>query len=278
VRALHLRFKRDQAKASIFALTGNMTENKVSIVITTYRPESKRYLDLCIQSIKNLDYPPDLLDVILVGKPGYIPEYEGVRSMAPELPEFHNPVGVNFGMKAAATDSQYVMLLNDDVILTRDCLKNMVASMPNDNCVMGATSNCDNFWKYLLTVGYSTTTETFVLEKRYYVYEELEPHFHGLMNTNSAYPQGLMITDSLCLYANLIPKKLWDDLEGFDEGFKTGYDDTDFCLRARQKGATMVIALDSVIFHFGGASTNHTLTPEIREETKRYFFEKWGKK
>lgn len=251
---------------------------RISIVMTTYRPESKRYLDLAIRSIKNLDYPSELLDVILVGKPGYIPEYPGVRSMAPELPEFHNPVGVNFGMKASRSDSEYVMLLNDDVILTRDSLKNLVLSMPTENCVMSAISNCDNQWKYVLTMGYQKGDQAFILQKRYYTYEELEPHFDGLMNTVSLYPRGIILADTLCLYANLIPKRLWDDLGGFDEGFKTGYDDTDFCIRARKAGAHLVIALDSLIWHFGGASTNHTLTDEIREETRRYFYEKWAKK
>lgn len=251
---------------------------RISIIITTYLEKSRRYLDLCIRSIRELDYDQSLLDVILVGRPGYMPQFEGVRTIAPDQPEFHNPVGVNFGMKAARADSEYVMLLNDDVILTRDSLKNMVLSMPEQPCVLSAISNCDNYWKYVLTLGYAKGDQAFVLSKRYYTYEELEPHIEGLLKANSAYPQGLLIADTLCLYANLIPKKLWDELEGFDENFKTGFDDTDFCIRARQKGAVLAIALDSLIWHFGGASTNHTLTPEIREETKRYFYEKWGPK
>ena len=249
---------------------------KVSIIITTFLPESKNYLDLTIKSIRNLNYPADKLDVILVGKKGYIPEFEGVRSMAPDLEKFANPVGVNFGMKAAHADSKYVMLLNDDVILTRDSLQNMVLSMPQGPCIMGCLSNCDNYYKYVLELGFMKENTAFILQKRYYKFEELEAYQDDLMNTGSYYPSGLILTDTLCMYANLIPKNLWDSLGGFDEGFGTGADDIDFCIRAKKLGAHMLIALNSLIFHFGGGSTNTTLTPEMREETQVYFHSKWG--
>jgi len=252
---------------------------KVSIIITTYRPESKPYLDLCIESIYRLNYPKDKIEVILVGKQSYKPQYVKVKTVAPDLEVFHNPIGVNYGMKLAASDSEFVMLLNDDVILTPNSLAHMMINMPGVPCVMAAISPCDNFYKYALTfpVTHTETKETKALDKRFYSLDDLKDYVPSMLNAESLYNHGIILTDTLCMYANLIPKKLWDDLGGFDEKFGTGGDDTDFCLRAkRDYGAVMAICLSSLIWHFGGASTNHTLTPEMREETRLYFHSKWG--
>lgn len=49
--------------------------------------------------------------------------------------------------------------------------------------------------------------------------------------------------------AVLIRRGLWDELGGLDEGYRYGWEDTDFCLRALQKGATIRCVRDAVAVH-----------------------------
>lgn len=52
----------------------------------------------------------------------------------------------------------------------------------------------------------------------------------------------------------LIERDLWTELGGFDEAFRNGGEDVDLCLRARAAGRVNVVALRSVVRHHVSAS------------------------
>ncbi len=52
----------------------------------------------------------------------------------------------------------------------------------------------------------------------------------------------------------LIPKSLWDELEGFDESYFMYGEDLDLNLRAKRLGYTSRITPEATVVHFGGAS------------------------
>lgn len=249
-----------------------MQNAKVSIVVTAYLPASKPYLDNCIASIKNLDYPKEDIEVIIVCPSWYMPEFEGVSRVMPAFGAYHNPVAVNFGMNQASKDSKYLLMLNDDVILTRDSLKNMVRAAADSDVVISPISNCDNYGHYQLTF-------PFGLNDRQYRVEQIAHIVPMIMNANSPYPPGYMFPQTLYLYANLYPRKVWEKVGGFDEEFKTGYDDTDWCMRAQKAGVKLVIALDALVWHCSGASADKTmgaLNSDIRAQNEAYFRQKWS--
>lgn len=65
---------------------------------------------------------------------------------------------------------------------------------------------------------------------------------------------------------------VWHQLGGLDEGFRNGYEDIDFCLRAREAGYTVYYSPDMVATHL----TSQTEGRFAHEgENKRYFHEKW---
>lgn len=47
----------------------------------------------------------------------------------------------------------------------------------------------------------------------------------------------------------LISKQLFNDLDGFDEQFRNGFEDVDFCLRAGQAGKRILYTPDAVVIH-----------------------------
>lgn len=77
----------------------------------------------------------------------------------------------------------------------------------------------------------------------------------------------------------MIPKKLWDELGGFDERFVPGYyEETDLCLRLRHKGYAVYYQPKSEIIHFQGMSFTGQNTSKYMKINGEKFKEKWKNK
>lgn len=251
---------------------------KTSIIVTTWSEKSKPYLDACIASIKNLVYRKDLIEVIIVGRKSYKPEYEGCATIAPDSDSFCNEVGLNFGLEHASKDSKYLLICNDDVILTKNSLFNMIQTIGDLPIMANAISNCDNKWKYQLMFGFKKGEGIHLITERYYRYEDFAPFLDDLMNVESMYPSGLLIPPFLCMYATLIPRKVYEILGPFDEKYNgCGPSDLDYCMRADQHNIRYVNILNALIWHFGGATSEKALTQEDRVNNAIYFYKKWRK-
>ncbi len=51
-----------------------------------------------------------------------------------------------------------------------------------------------------------------------------------------------------------VRRDVWDDLGGFDEEYRNGYEDVDLCLRARQAGYSVGFVAESQVVHFESRS------------------------
>lgn len=265
----------------------------VTCVITTYKPATKRYLQLCLESIKNLDYPKDKLKTIVVCHKSQLDEYSkslnypNLTLIAPPDDSFHNPRGLNFGLEHAAKDQEFkaehFLILNDDVILTRDSLTNLVRSIHGTSSIANGVSPCDNYGMYTLFFSFDYQGEKIPMTKKFYRLESFDGDFlevnqkaRAMMMAKSAYPQGALHVPFLCMYATLIPRPAYEKLGGFDEKFKTGQDDLDYSYRARQAKIPLVCCLDSLIWHFGGVTADNSISLAMRKANLVYFKEKWG--
>jgi GT2 family glycosyltransferase/glycosyltransferase involved in cell wall biosynthesis len=56
----------------------------------------------------------------------------------------------------------------------------------------------------------------------------------------------------------LISRSLFDACHGFDEAYLNGYEDTDLCLRVRERGAKVVCCTTAFIYHYGQISEGRT--------------------
>ncbi len=258
-----------------------MTLPKVTIVIPSYSEDSKPYLDLCIRAIKNQDYDPTLLDIVLSTPLGYAPQYEGIKTVHHPDPKRAFAEAVNYGVQMSDPESKYIMLLSDDTVITKDALTNLVllCSSNSDELILNATSNCDNGWKYLFNFMLEKGNDQFLVTQRYFKMVDIVGYEEAMMNAQSLYLKaGILLADTLCFYATLIPKKIWNDIGPLDEQFKTGYEDSDYSHRAKIKGYQLGIAINALIWHFGGIATQTCLTDEITAENKLKFNTKWSQK
>src|SRR4051812_7505045 len=251
--------------------------DKVSIIVITYLYQNKHYLDLCMRSIANLEYDKDKLDVIIVSQVSYLPEYENARTVCPHEGQFYPAEAINYGVKVSDPTSKFFLILNDDVILTRNSLRNLVDAVGDKNAIANGISPCDQGLAYNLMFGFVDKNGHFAqMQGRAYKYDDLKDDFDELMMAESVYPPGLVRQPFLCIYATLIPRTVFEIVGTWDEKFKTGQDDLDFSLRCHQKGIDTVSILNALIWHFGGVSVESTLNMDIRIENIKYFKSKWN--
>lgn len=237
---------------------------KVGIVVVTYLEENQKYLTECLKSIKGLNYPKELIDVVVIGSGEYVPFSHDfkVRHFAERK---HYPEGVNLGVAELSRDCNYYFILNDDVILTEDSLFHLVGGASLfPYAIHQPVSNCDQGFRYILPIPEVTS--------RFYRLESVNPE---VLRTQKSTNSGLIIVDWVPLYATLIPKVVWERVGPLDPNFKTGQDDVDYGKRARGFGVACMINLSSLVYHAGGATADLALTPEIRKENMDYFENKW---
>lgn len=243
----------------------------VSIIVTSFLEQSRPYLDLCIESIKNIDYPKDRLEVIIVSPKNYEPLYDGCLTVHPTKDPYHNSHALNFGALCSKAESEYYFMVNDDTIVTKNSLKNLVLSSQSfgDFGITMPIGN-DQQFKYYLPVPY--------INNGPYRIDQLKGHEQTLMNAESYYNQGLLFFETLCLYAVLIPKNVFMHVGLFDEA-RSGQDDIDFTKRICSLGFYNVVAMSSLVYHAGGVTSDITLGPldsEARKQSLKSFDEKWG--
>ncbi len=269
-----------------------MTLPRVTIVVTTYVPESKAYLDLCIRSIANLDYPKDRLQLILVGKKDFAPLYDNVLTVYPDThyladrnlgEHFFTPTSLNYGALFMNDDSDYIMDLNDDTIMTRDSLKNMVQAAEDfgRKVAINPISQCEPLlYDFYHTSGQSPWGADH--KPQYMRMDSVEGRQLEFMNMKSQ-GHGSAPIDFLCMYATLIPAQAWRTIKngttadaiGFDENFKTGQDDIDYSKRLSANGFGLAICADAIVWHFGGVNSSNTVSSDLRRENVKYFIKKW---
>lgn len=139
-------------------------------------------------------------------------------------------LGNNLGAKA--TQSDWLLLLNDDVILEPDFLQEMWAGRRADIC--GA----------LLLHSDGTVNHAGTLIAPDGRTDHIGRHVSPLQLGG-----GYAFVPAVTFAAVMIHRAIWDALGGLDESYFYGWEDTDFCLRALQAGYTIACNRDAVAFH-----------------------------
>lgn len=242
---------------------------RTSIVIPCHNELS--YTRLCVESL--LAHTPESVELIFVdngstdGTPAYL------DSLARDLPDvriLRNPTNRGFAAACnrgiAAATGAFILLLNNDTVVTRGWLARLLAAATIDEMIglVGPRSNC---------VAGPQVVENAPCGEDLAAMHRFAADF-ALRNAGEGHEADFAI--GFCL---LIKRAVVDRIGGFDTRFGLGnFEDTDFCLRARAAGFRVWICDDVFIHHFGsrtfrGAGIDFK---RLMKENEARFRAKWG--
>lgn len=240
-----------------------------SIIIPAYN-----HLDLTVQCLNSIVRNSNMksLEIILINDGSTDGTKEWSKSLERKfnLSVIDHQQRIGFtkscleGMKLAGGD--YIILLNNDTLVTPNWLLHLENSLfearrryknPNFHLVGPMSNNVPGLQQVKIDI---PTDKTDDFGKNYYN-----------LNKNKIKP--VLFLSGFCL---MFSRKLYSRVGGFDERFSPGgYEDRDFCLRARLEGFLACISQDTFIYHHGHKTIDEF--PELdRGLANRWkYFEKW---
>jgi GT2 family glycosyltransferase/glycosyltransferase involved in cell wall biosynthesis len=241
---------------------------KAAIVIVSYK--NLEYIWLCLESIWEKTLYPNF-EVIVVDNasgPDVVDYLKTAAEKEPRLKVILNEENLGFaranniGIEAAGA-CEYVVLLNNDTIVTRRWLPRLIEYLQNEaiGMVGPVTNNIGNEAKINVSYQGAEGVDDFA-EK--YVRENAGRSFDIPM---------------LAMFCVAMRRGLLDQIGMLDEQFRIGmFEDDDFALRVRGAGYRVVCAEDIFIHHWGQASFNQMDKAKyfrIFVENREKFEAKW---
>lgn len=171
--------------------------------------------------------------------------------------------GCNQGIKKAKGD--YILLLNNDTLVTYHYLKNMMDLLlsNNDIAIVGPVTN-NTIGKQKLNVNLSYENKN-----------EINDLGFSIANSNKK-PERTLRLVGFCM---LFRKSFMEDLGYFDENFLIGnYEDDDLCIRTLLKQKQLWICNTSFVYHYKRVSFDRNFLPfeHISQNNKLYLEKKWN--
>ncbi|MBU5350257.1 glycosyltransferase family 2 protein [Paenibacillus lautus] len=233
---------------------------KTSIIIPTFN--GKDLLKDCIYSIKRHTKEPFEIIVVDNGSSDGtvdICRQEGITfiSLASNV---GFPAACNKGLKIATGDT--ILLLNNDVIVTRNWLQNML------NCLNSET----NIGIVGPLTNYASGKQQ--IDMPYTSLEEMSSQL------NEPDAKKWLQVERIVGMCFLFKRELMDRIGLLDERYSPGhFEDDDYCYRARNAGYTLRIAGDVFVFHHGSASFAKQDMSQVKhliDKNRQKFMDKWG--
>jgi len=244
---------------------------KAAIIIVSYN--NLDYLKACLDSLWVKTRYPNY-EVIVVdngSQPDVITYLNDCAKREPRLKLVLN--GENLGFAAAnnigvraAGQCEYLVLLNNDTIVTQGWLGKMIRLLDQSDVGLAGpvTNNIGN--EARINVDYKRVEDMDAFAARY-------------AKEHSGECSDITVLAMFCVG---LRKEVFDRIGKLDERFGIGmFEDDDYSMRVREAGYRVVLAEDIFIHHWGGASfkkLNRQSYQNLFEENLQKFEVKWGRK
>lgn len=175
------------------------------------------------------------------------------------------PVAVNQGIRVAHGDS--IVLLNNDVIVTQGALDRLDGWLHDGFDIIGPMTNFCAGMQRVVIPTYENTAE-------------LNLEAMAIAEESTGEHQDVNWLIGFCM---AFKKSVFDDVGNFDESlWPCSGEEIDFCLRAKESGYRIGIALDTYVHHFGSKTFTDMETAgnieysKIVERNNKHLADKWG--
>jgi GT2 family glycosyltransferase len=243
---------------------------RVSVVVVTYNKlELNR---LCLQSLFDRTTYPNY-EVVVVdngstdGTREYLTEFAATH---PECKVVFNDANDGYSPAnnrgVAASTGDYVVLLNNDTVLTRGWLSRLVRPLRDPRVGLvgpvsswpGNESGIETDYRTLADM--ETFAETYTRARESQWYDAIRVIF----------------------FCVAMRRSVWDEVGPLDERFAlgVGFEDDDYNERVKQKGYRLVYVEDAIVHHWGVATNSKRDVKDhwkLLEKNRRLFESKWGR-
>ncbi len=215
----------------------------------------------CLDSLRNLDYPKDRLEIIIVDNGSRDNSPQIIREKYSEMNQdgffslklieqaenIGAPAAINKGIKTANKKFDYIFKLDNDVVIDKDCLRNLVvvANTDNDCGLAGAK-----------VLYYSEPTTIWLTGGKLNLWLMRTKDRNRGKREKAILNEEIESLDDLPGCALLISKKSINQIGLFDENYFVYADDTDYCLRSKRAGFKNLYNPKARVWHKVSQTTN----------------------
>ena len=221
--------------------------DSVDIVIPTY--SNLRGLRLCLDSIQKCTTMLHNIIVVNNGQNEEMHQWLDGRAdiMYQKTGKMTFAQAVNAGIKRGK--AKYVCILNDDLVVAKGWLEELVNACPAGVGAVGPLSNCDKGWLHNLNLNIGGVD----LLPGMNTFEQIEPIAGQIHEFQSPY-QDMPERDWVAFYCTLIPREVLNKVGILNEEYTNSGEDVDLCRRIKKHGYKIVQNYKSFVFHFGAVS------------------------
>lgn len=220
----------------------------------------------CLKSIEALAVKSYQLETIVVDNASTDDSVSSFKKLFPNIEIIVNPdnfgfaKGNNVGIKKALdNNADFVMLLNNDTIIEKDCLENLIIAVKN-------------FPKYSIFAPKIYFEKGYEFHKNRYKENEKGKviwYAGGIIDWNNVYGSHIGVdevdkgqydeneeTEFATGAAVFIKKEVFEKIGFLDEKYFMYYEDTDFCIRAKKMGFKILYFPKSIVWHKNAGSSS----------------------
>jgi GT2 family glycosyltransferase len=253
----------------------------ITIGIPTFNGAHR--LNNCVESIKKWNDVPDgcKVDILILDDGSHEPK----RSESFWVAAHHNipiiPHKENMGISKSWNDlcqygeSDYIVLLNDDILVSKDWLTAGLYFLEHNDNVGAVGWDCYYVVDADIPVVLESSEPPEIWRDRNT--KELQRTGKGAADPARSVPYYIMACAG---YAFMFTRSNYEHVGGFDEGFRSFYEETDFGTRFAQAGMKSFMLHTPMLYHLWSATfadNQETLQPSrVMDESRRYYSKKWG--
>jgi GT2 family glycosyltransferase len=242
----------------------DITKGLVSIIIPVVN--KVEYTRQCLQALSsNTDYDP--YEVIIIDNGSTDETKNFLGCLEGDVKIITNEKNLGFAIAcnqgAREAEGEYLVFLNNDTIPQPRWLENLVkvAQERTDVAVVGSKLIYpDNKIQHAGVAFGSRGSKIFI----YHIYNGIERDHPAVNNIRE-----FNAVTAACM---LVKRNIYFALGMFDEVFKNGYEDVDFCLRVRGEGHKIIYNPESVLYHYEETTEGRH---SYGEHNTRHFLYKW---
>jgi len=217
-------------------------QRMVSAIVITYN--SEEHIRECLRSLENQNYKP--LEVLIVDNASRDQTKKIIKQDFPAIKlialdkNIYFPGAVNRGIKAARGD--YILILNDDVVLVEDCVTRLVRRMEEESCAAAACP----MMKFYHLRGFINGIGNHIRDHGWG-----SDNFIGLVDCGQF--RELREVPSACFGAVMLRREAIEEVGLLDESYKSYYEDVDWSFRAWLRGWKIIAVPEAVVYHKFGS-------------------------